>query len=293
MARSPRWFGLGRAESRRLVDGGATVKERLLLQAGIDESPPNSAGRRRTLAALGVAVGASSVTSTATAAVVLGRGGALAQAKWVVFGAVGAAVAVGSVEFATRSDPVPPPSPAPVSTSVGRKATVTPKGSAHVVRALPPPAPPSEPSLLPAPYPVPDGARAPAVLSSSRPSRDRALGSPSVDLSRASRTEVASPAELVAQVAALDRARAALRAGRAGESVALLDRFDRSYPGSRLAPEATVVRVSALLALGRRTQATELVRAYCRTGGRGAYGHRLMTLVGLNETACEGSEFDR
>jgi hypothetical protein len=288
MARSPRWFGLGRAESRRLVDGGATLKERLLLQAGIDESPPNSAGRRRTLAALGVAVGASTVASTATAAVVLSRGGALAQAKWVVFGAIGAAVGVGSVELATRPDAVAPPSPALVA-SVGRNATATPTSPAHVESAPRPLAPLSVSSHLPPPYPVPNDDHATAVLSSSRPSREQALRS----VPRASRTEAAPPAELVAQVAALDRARAALRTGRARESVTLLDRFDRNYPGSHLAPEATVVRVSALLALGRRAQATELVRAYCRTGGRGAYGHRLMRLVGLSEAACEGSEFDR
>jgi hypothetical protein len=275
MARNSRWFGLGRAESRRLVDGGATLKERLLLQAGIDDSPPNSAGRRRTLAALGVAVGASTVASTATAAVVLSRGGALAQAKWVVFGAVGAAVGVGSVELATRPDQVASSSSAAVVASAGRNATP---------RLL---AAPSASSHLPAPHPVSNDDRATAVLSSSRPSREQA----SRPVPPASRTEAASPAELVAQVAALDRARAALRTGRAGESIALLDRFDRTYPGSHLAPEATVVRVSAFLALGRRTQATELVRAYCRTGGRGAYGHRLMTLVGLSETACEGSEF--
>jgi hypothetical protein len=96
-----------------------------------------------------------------------------------------------------------------------------------------------------------------------------------------------SPSELVAQVAALDRARAALGAGRTSESVALLDEFDRSYPRSNLAPEATVVRVSALLALGQRAQATALVRAHCRLGSRGAYRDRLMALAGLDETACE------
>jgi hypothetical protein len=100
---------------------------------------------------------------------------------------------------------------------------------------------------------------------------------------------VAAPSDLVAEVAALDRARDALRAGTARQSVALLDKFDRNFPRSSLAPEATVVRVSALLALGQRAQATKLVRAYCRGGARGAYGHRLMALVGMNEKGCAGS----
>ena len=98
------------------------------------------------------------------------------------------------------------------------------------------------------------------------------------------------PSELTVQVAALDRARAALRAGRARESVALLDSFARSFPGSSLAPEATVLRVSALLTLGQRATATRLVRDYCQLGGRDAYGKRLTALVGLDEAACENSE---
>jgi hypothetical protein len=267
MASSPRRFGLGGAESRRLVDGGATVKERLLLQAAIDESPPDSAGRQRTLAALGIVVVASTVTSTAAAAAV-SRAAALGQAKWLVFGAVGAAVAVGGAELATPSDLTP--SLAPAVSSVGRKATApAPRGASRIERALPAAVSPSALPLLPAPPPVAKNVRATAALSSR-----------------------SSPAELVAQVAALDRARAALHAGRPGESVALLDGFDRSYPGSRLGPEAIVVRVSALLALGQRTQATGLVQSYCRKGGPGAYGPRLMKLVGLSETACEGSESD-
>jgi hypothetical protein len=75
--------------------------------------------------------------------------------------------------------------------------------------------------------------------------------------------------------------------------VALLNSFDQTYPGSSLAPEATVVRVSALLALGQRAQATRLVRGYCRLGGRDAYGQRLVALVGLDEAACEDSEKSR
>jgi hypothetical protein len=271
MDRNPRDLGFGGTESRRLVDGGATAKERLLLQAGIDEAPPNRAGRQRALAALGIAVGTSVLASSANAAMGLPKGVALVQAKWLVLGALSAVAAVGTVEVWTNRDTAT--SPATSSASLGRKATTTAEDTSPMESAAPLTRAPSRMLALRSAAPaLESAARVPAALPPSPPA------------------EVVTPAsELVAQVAALDRARAALRAGSARQSVALLDRFDQSFPRSRLAPEATVVRVSALLALGQRARATDLVRAYCRSGGRGAYGHRLMALVGLSETACEGS----
>jgi hypothetical protein len=198
--------------------------------------------------------------------------------------AVSAAVAVGTVQLATQPDTA---SSVAAGASSGRKATATSAKTSPVERALI-----GSPSTMlgaPAPAPVESIPLAPAARSGATlPAQD--LPTPGVDLPSSPPAEIAiSPSELVTQVAALDRARAALRAGRARKSLTLLDRFDQSFPRSSLAPEATVVRVSALMALGQRGQATKLVRAYCRSGGRGAYGHRLMALVGLSEKACEGS----
>jgi hypothetical protein len=271
MGHNPRELGPASVEWRRLVDGGATAKERLLLQAGIDEVPPNRAGRQRALAALGIAAGTSALAGSAKAAMGLPKGVALVQAKWLVFGALSTAAAVGTVELWTHRDTAT--SPATASATLGRKATTPVRDSSPMESAAPLTRAPSRMLVArSAAASLESAARAPAALPPSPPAEI-----------------VTSPSELVAQVAALDRARAALRAGSARQSVALLDRFDRSYPRSSLAPEATVVRVSALLALGQRARATDLVRAYCRGGGRGAYGHRLMALVGLSETACEGS----
>jgi hypothetical protein len=283
MGHNPRDLGLGTAESRRLIDGGATAKERLLLQAGIDEAPPNRAGRQRALAALGLAVGTTALASSAKAAMGLPKGVALGQAQWLLFSAVSAAVAVGTVQLATQPDTT---SSVAAGASSGRKATTTSAKTSPVERALM--GSPTTMLVAPAPAPVESLPLAPAAHSGAAPAPD--LPTPGVDLPSSPPAEIAiSPSELVTQVAALDLARAALRAGRARKSLALLDRFDQSFPRSSLAPEATVVRVSALMALGQRGQATKLVRAYCRSGGRGAYGHRLMALVGLSEKACEGS----
>jgi hypothetical protein len=244
------------------VDGGATVKERLLLQAGIDEAPPNGAGRRRTLAALGLAVGLSTVAGSTTAAAVARGGVSLGAAKWLIFGAVSAAVAVGTVEVALKASSVP--ALAPSVAHLGRTATLASKSSSPLESPIPL-TPAASVQVLPIPSPTDGRAKShPAEVASSQ-------------------------SALVEQVAALDRARASLAAGQASESLSQLDRFDRRYPRSSLAPEATVVRVSALLSLGQRAQATRLVRAYCGGGGRRAYGNRLMALVGLSETECEGS----
>jgi hypothetical protein len=298
MGHNPRGPSRYGAESRRLVDGGATVKERLLLQAGIDEAPPDGAGRRRTLAALGIAVGASTIAGSATAAAVASRGVALGSAKWLLFGAASAVVAIGTVELATKPAAVLPviATPPPNKTFARRVTTASegPFRPLPVESAMPLASSPIALSLRSAPNPAqPNPAQRDARATSALPSEPVAAelrdSSSGVALSPSTPAEaMISPSELVAQVAALDRARAALHAGRASESVALLDAFDRSYPRSSLVPEATVVRVSALLGLGQRAQAIELVRAYCSVGRRGAYGHRLMALVGLSETACEG-----
>lgn len=271
MDRNPHEPELGGAESRRLVDGGATATERLLLQAGIDEAPPNRAGRQRALAALGLAVGASAFASSAKAA----KGVALVQAKWVVFGALSAVVAVGTLEVRTKPETAKAPatsSATPIA-SLGRKGTMTAEDTSPSESAAPPLTRPPSRRLMPrsATPALESTARVPAAL-------------PLSPLA-----EVVTPSELVAQVTALDGARAALRAGSARQCMALLDKFDQSFPRSGLAPEATVVRVSALLALDQRARATDLVRAYCRSGGGGQYGRRLMALVDLRETACDGS----
>jgi MFS family permease len=277
MAGSPRGFGPANVDARRLVDGETTVKERLLLLAGIEDAPSNDAGRRRTLVALGLAVATSTVATSASAAATASKAAALAPVKWLIFGTVGAALAVGTTALMTRTEP---PSPQGSSVAhVGHKATSasTTVSATPMATALAAPV-----ASLAAQHP---DARAPLTGRASP-----AVSPPRVDVSPGlAREEVASPPELAAQVAALDRARAALRAGRADESLSLLDGFDRRYPRSTLGPEVTVVRVRALLSRGERARASQLVRAYCRNGGRGAYGQRLMALVGLSDTSCEAS----
>lgn len=288
MARSPRG-GAASAEWRRLVEGEGTAKERLLLQAGIDEAPASRAGRQRTLVALGIAAGASTLASSAPGALEVSRGLVAVHAKWVLFGVAGAAAIVGGVELTSSPASAPLVVPPVAASHRAPSAVPTWRQLRTDAVAAPPSLPPTPPSRRIAP-PTPQHDAPGAVAPSNRHRVEFSVAPREADLRPGSDPEATrSSSELVAQVAALDRARAALRSGRARQSVALLDSFDRSYPDSSLAPEVTVVRVSALLALGQRAQATRLVRGYCRLGGRDAYGQRLMALVGLDETACEDS----
>ena len=290
MARNLRGWGSASAESRRLVDGEGTAKERLLLQAGIEEAPTSRAGRERTLLALGIVASAGTLASTAPAVAEVSRGIVVAHAKWLIFGVVGAAAAVSGVELATS--PVAVPLAAPSVATAHRLPSNTPRHLAADATAAPPALSPSAPPAL-SQQAVAHDAGAEVVVPSNEPSTAATGPRRDAERRRSSDGEPARASQLVAQVAALDRARAALRAGRARESVALLDSFDRAYPASSLAHEATVMRVSALLTLGQRAQAIRLVRGYCRLGGRDAYGQRLMGLVGLDEADCEHSEGSR
>jgi hypothetical protein len=65
-------------------------------------------------------------------------------------------------------------------------------------------------------------------------------------------------ASVLDEVASLDRARHALADGSAAEALALLTQHEQRYASGTLAPEARVLRIRALLQLGRRTEAERL-----------------------------------
>lgn len=311
MARRPRLLMQRIRASRRLLEGEASPRERFMLEAGLDEAPPDDRGRRQTLAALGVGVGvgagASAVAGTAKAALLGGGRAALfGWVKAIGLGALAGGLVVGVAEViddAHRAHApavvVPTqtrPQPLPSGRAVSERATrVPPVASAEVPPvvlsdpALSPPAAPTPGSIaqgggapsraLPA-SPEPPNAELRVADAPAAPPSGGGTSGESVDPGTAS-------SELADQVAALDRARAALSAGRPAECESLLGDFERRFPRSTLAPEATVMRVGALLSQGKRAAATDVVRAYCQSGRRGAYARRLLSLVGLTESECE------
>jgi hypothetical protein len=68
--------------------------------------------------------------------------------------------------------------------------------------------------------------------------------------------------ELAQELASMDQARTALRSGNASAALELVSRYERSYKRPRFAPEASALRIEALIALGRRAEAARLARVF-------------------------------
>jgi hypothetical protein len=68
-------------------------------------------------------------------------------------------------------------------------------------------------------------------------------------------TDVISAERLAEEVRIVDRARAALAAGRAADALAALDEYDAQGTGRRFVPETLYLRMEALLRLGQRDAA--------------------------------------
>jgi len=68
--------------------------------------------------------------------------------------------------------------------------------------------------------------------------------------------------ELAQELALVDKARSALRSGNAAGALDLVSRYERSYKRPRFRPEASALRIEALIALGRRAEAAQLARMF-------------------------------
>jgi hypothetical protein len=108
--------------------------------------------------------------------------------------------------------------------------------------------PPST-GTTPAPAHVPRRAARPNAAQRT-PAEERAPAPPSSTLS--------------SELGALKQVRQALRQGDGGAALVLLDRYDGGEYGSSLALEASVLRIEALDAVGRRSEAEALARRFLR-----------------------------
>jgi hypothetical protein len=260
---------------RRLLATGADDFERRLLRSA-DEDAPDKGARARVVVALGVATTATATTSASAgasatgAASMVGAGSkvaAVALLKWagvavlaagtttaIVLGVRPHAMAPGATTQnvpPTRASSEPSAS-VPVALPEPPSVALTPVAEpAHEAQALPQPRDrngnPTHPTRhagavgpLPVVTPFADEPRS-------------ALGVPPA-------TPAASA--LADEVASLDAARDELRAQRPRAAIRALDTYSSRFPGGVLAPEAVVVRIEALVALGDRTQADRLGRRF-------------------------------
>jgi hypothetical protein len=89
------------------------------------------------------------------------------------------------------------------------------------------------------------------------------------------------PSPLAREIALLDAARRSIAQGQAATAIASLDRRERDLPGGVLGPEATLLRVEALLLRGDRTNAEALAAGFLAQNPRGPHAERLRRLLGV------------
>ncbi|WP_438018270.1 outer membrane protein assembly factor BamD [Sorangium sp. So ce315] len=276
-----------------LGDEETTQLERALLRSWKHESPPASA-RARALAIAGLAAGTSAAPdvkaapgANAAPAPKAAAGKLPMLAKWGLGTVIGAGILGAGVALlrpsAAPSAGAPPGEPP--------AASALPAASAPPVVAAGGPTAASAPAVAPAPTPAEPVARAPIPPEASALPRrgPAAVASPPRPKNAAPRARSApvdpapiDPADaLREQVAMIDRARDALRAGDAAGCLAALDAHDERFPRSAMAEEATVLRIEALLRLGDRARAADLGERFLASRPTSPHAAGVRALLGM------------
>jgi hypothetical protein len=268
-----------RRDPDRLLESSGSEVERLLLRAG-RERAPRGAKRRAIAAATGVVAastisGGSSAGSTAGAAVA-GKAGASATAlvslKWIVVvgvASVGVAAGTAAVQTsrtessASRVAKTAISVPAQARKPAGSSPLLSPPVVATVSVSAAPSVDPPAPLLPSAPPPV----AAPLALTraSSPASKSRGVAT---DGSNAA-----------AELAMLDQARGLIRGGEAARGLSLLEAYASRFPRGVMAPEASILRIEALVGAGDLNEAKREGEALLRANPESPYAPRIASLI--------------
>lgn len=271
-------------EPRRLKDSGADDFERGLISS-CEDDVPSSRAYQRTLTSLGVglvlplgatAAQGAGVTAAALPAAKLSAG---VLGKWLALGAVAGVVTASGAHLTTRalapaapfvaSSPVALPASRPL-----RAAATLPSESVAALSAEPAPerAPAAASPRVP---PVSEPALPPASLTPL----------PALEPTPALSPPLSKPAlasSLEGELARLEEARRALGRGDARAAIVTLKGYRVAFPSGALAPEASLLEVSALLQAGERERARELGRRIIAADPQGPHAQAVRSL--LSET---------
>jgi hypothetical protein len=237
-----------------MLEESSDELERALLRS-VKRDGMSDGSRKRILAGLGIAGAVVTTTSTAASSLAAGKmglfkGASAVVAKWVVISAVATLVPAGAWVAHSRLRArdvvaVEKSPPAPVETKPAPKDPAV----EHVVAA---------PGIMPESLP-------PAAKSTREAKAVPQPAAPSPTLSD--------------EVAALQVARSALAGHDAGAALAALDRYKSRYPQGRLAPEATVLRIEALIERGDRAQANALAERFEAANPKSPYAERIRSIL--------------
>ena len=260
-------------EPRRLLaDPEASTFERDLLESWSSEGPsPDARTRVLTLvagavagavAATATAAGGASTAASAVAPKVAAAAGLSGAAKVGLLGVMLLVSAIVSVTLVRGShDAVPPQTPAAATELV------------QVVAPAPPPA------LVPAPAPTMDPPSVSPADLPAAPSASLSVASPSASPRAHGAGPADPPPSVTEEIAAFDRARAALEAGEIDRAIGLLDTYERRFPTGTFVQEAEVLRVKALAAKGDRAGARRTGERFLAAHPTSPHASRIRAIV--------------
>jgi TolA-binding protein len=233
------------SDPRRLLEGDADEFESELLRS-VQVDSVSDGSRRRILTTLGIA-GAVVTTSGAAASSLVAskaglfKGATAVVAKWIAVSTVVALVPAGV--YVARSQL----RAREIARSSQEAAVVEPKAPANT----------SNEALAAPTLEIPE-----KVVT---PREPKAAPPPNPSLSD--------------EVAALQVARSALAGHDASGALAALDRYKSRFPAGRLAPEATVLRIEALVERGDRAQASALADRFEASNPKSPYADRIRSIL--------------
>jgi hypothetical protein len=232
--------------NRLLDEPGADALEVDLLRLARSEGP-SAESRRRILAGLGVGIAAGTISASSDAAQhATSSAASSAAVKW----GVASVVAIGTCVVAFLSlQPKAPTELVPNTANAAPASTTQPAVAATTSTEL---VPVTKVEDLPT---LPDGA------GSDTP---RSVGTPS----------------LAEEVAAIKSAKGALAGGNAAQALRELDAYKQHFPRGRLAQEATVVRIEALINSGNQGAAGTAADHFLAAHPDSPYSARVRSLVG-------------
>jgi TolA-binding protein len=231
-----------------------------LFRAGRDEWPSDDA-LARTLSAIGAGAAVATVAGGAIAAASASAGTA----------AKGSVVAISAASIAKWL-------------GIGALGGVVVAGVAHQI--TPSPGTPLAPAAIPAP-PAPARGEAkqsdapklePAPTAGTEPEPPKVSEKPQAH-AREQGPEDERGVPLAAEVALVDRARAALATGSAGRALDELRAYESSFPEPRLLPEVLFLRMEAYLAAGNAARARETAEQSIRLFPRSPHAARAREVI--------------
>ena len=252
-------------EPRRLLEGGGSEFERMLLAAGRRERPSRTARWRNAWMLSLAGVGIVSRAGLAEATSVTGK--AWVVGKWLAIGAVASTGTWGAVHYAASRGTTERAAPSTTTVLAEKRLASSPVAPDQVES-------PAEAAEM-RPIVANSAARELPVPAASMKER------PAGRLAARSSAETASDANgsLADQIRTIDQAQSALANSNAKGALSLVDRYDRQHPRGALQQEASLVRIEALFAQGDRATARWLAKRFLAANPKSAHVKRLQSLL--------------